>query len=398
MTKHASKASRADELVKRCEELALGRADEARLAVRRVLNKCTVPEELQPPREERDIQGLISPPIYLDEMDRPLELTKTERVTKAPPSIGRADRFKAEIQRVSATTVDTGQWSTNERWEAIVMFLILNERAGEGLGPVTEMLACVSDTRGTGTSRNMALVRAQANERLWSNLLDVVEQSCARIMERSPQRRLTDVLCNLGTWQKIYYAAVLIVGELQSPRKHLPDQCWEVAFEVLEGGLSRFDEDWPVAFYQALSLEERNRMRSAVESVLGRLSKRPHGNTGEIQAILLEFSELLLRLMRRAGWWTVDLQPAEVHEPGKQPAWRKASWVAEATKQGKPDSYIELSAKQLRRLASRGKVTSSSTSRGKQHLYEVHSLINCPDLSMYSADLQAALNKESGQK
>ncbi|MBL0869352.1 MAG: hypothetical protein IBJ18_02110 [Phycisphaerales bacterium] len=397
MTKHASKASRADELVKRCEELALGRADEARLAVRRVLNKCTVPEELQPPREERDIQGLISPAIYLDEMDRPLERTKTERVTKAPPSIGRADRFKAEIQRVSATTVDTGQWSTNEQWEAVVMFLILNERVEGALGPVTELYACVSDTQGTGSSRNLALARAQAKEQQWSNLLDVVEQSCARIMERSPQRRLTDVLCNLGTWQKIYYAAVLIVGELQSPRKHLPDQCWEVAFEVLEGGLSRFDEEWPVAFYQALSLEERNRVRSAVESVLSRLSKRPHGNTGEIQAILLEFSELLLRLMRRAGWWTVDLQPAEVQEPGEQPAWRKVEWVIEATKRDKPDGYVELKARELRRLASRGKVKSLNSGKGKQNLYDVHSLINCPDLSMYRKDLQAALDREDGQ-
>lgn len=397
MIKHASKASRAEELVKRCEELALGRADEARLAVHRVLKKCPGPEEVQPPREERDIQGLISPVMYLDEMDRPLERTKTERVTKAPPSISRADRFEAEIQRVSATTVDTAQWSTNEQWEAVVMFLILNKRLGGALGPVSEMHACVSDTQGTASSRNLALARAQAKERQWSNLLDVVEQSCARIMERSPQRRLTDVLSNLSAWQRIYYAAVLAVAEMQNPGKHLPDQCWDVVCSVLETGRSFFTEEWPQACTEIHELNERDRVFSKVMPIIGRLSKKPMGNSGEIQAILLEFSELLRWMMKETSWWTVDLQPAEVRAPGEQTAWRNAGWVLEATKRVKLAGSDGLTAKKLRRLASRERVRGSKKGRGKQYLYDVHSLINCQDLSAYRKELQAAWDRENGQ-
>ena len=394
MTKHASKASRAEELVKRCEELALGRADEARLAVRRVLTKCTVPEELQPPREERDIQGLISPVMYLDEMDRPLERTKTERVTKAPPSISRAKLFETEIQRVSATIVDTGQWSTNERWEAIVMFLMLHKKLPETLGTAGEMVDCVNGAKTAGGSGNMALIRAQANERQWPKLLKVAEQACEQIEKRSREVQLEDVFSNLVGWQKPYYAMELFVAELQNPERYLPDRCWGIAYAALETTHEMFDTNWPAAYCKDTKLKERDRVYAMLSPAIDRLATRPRGETAEIQRALQTCSGLLRRMMRSLGWWTVKLEPAAVMQVGESPVWRRASWIAAATKRGKHAGYIELKAKQLRRLASRQKLRSSSAGRGKRLEYDLNSLIACPELLMYRADLQRAIERE----
>ena len=84
MTKHASKASRADELVKRCEELALSRADEARLAVHRVLKKCSDPADQPALVAARSDHVGVHPGMYVDDADQPLPVVEMKPATKVP--------------------------------------------------------------------------------------------------------------------------------------------------------------------------------------------------------------------------------------------------------------------------------------------------------------------------
>jgi len=391
MTKHASKASRADELVKRCEELALSRADEARLAVHRVLKKCSDPADQPALVAARSDHVGVHPGMYVDDADQPLPVVEMKPATKVP---SRADRFSAEVQRLSARTEDVREWSTNERWEAIVMFLMLHKKLPEALGTAGEMVDCVNGAKTAGGSGNMALIRAQANQRQWPKLLKVAEQACEQIEKRSREVQLEDVFSNLVGWQKPYYAMELFVAELQNPERYLPDRCWGIAYAALETTHEMFDTNWPAAYCKDTKLKERDRVYAMLSPAIDRLATRPRGETAEIQRALQTCSGLLRRMMRSLGWWTVKLEPAAVMQVGESPVWRRASWIAAATKRGKHAGYIELKAKQLRRLASRQKLRSSSAGRGKRLEYDLNSLIACPELLMYRADLQRAIERE----